>query len=198
MSTCILCDTTDNVEKRLIIPRHRDPEEGLSAKPICERCHDQYHWKPTERRLDRVSEASEAAIEYIIELRNRGLGFSRIAQVLNDESIESARGGEWHPQTVAAIYEREAPVNSDPIARKGSRPQLARYGYVWQRGKFDGGRFVRDAREQEVIAWIVAQRNAGATFTQIAQRLRESDIPTKRGGLWRGNQVANIYRREAT
>jgi len=65
------------------------------------------------------------------------------------------------------------------------------FGYDIRRGKF-----IPNAKEQEVIDQIVAWRKGGLTYQEIATLLDEKGVPTKRGGVWQPMTVQKIVRRE--
>jgi site-specific DNA recombinase len=46
-------------------------------------------------------------IETILEMRKKGLSMAKIASILNNKGIETARGGAWYSSTVKAILDRE-------------------------------------------------------------------------------------------
>jgi hypothetical protein len=50
--------------------------------------------------------------------------------------------------------------------------------------------------EEKVIQKIIALKNSGASFREIASVLTKSGIPTKRGGHWSKTTVQEIYKRE--
>ena len=50
----------------------------------------------------------QGVIARICELRQRGLGFRRIAHSLRDSGVATKAGGRWHPATVKAILARKA------------------------------------------------------------------------------------------
>jgi len=56
----------------------------------------------------------------------------------------------------------------------------------------EGNALVVNEKEQEVISQIKAWRKEGATLRQIANRLNDAGIPTKKGGKWYASTVTNI------
>jgi len=159
MFVCILCDSSDDVEMRLIYPRHRAEDESPTARRLCERCHRQYHWQPATLscRLRKggppgygyrtvngrviKSPSQLATIARIIELKNAGTSWHGIVEALEAERRPTARGGDWHVQTVINIYRREFPDSDD-----ATHPThiAKRFGYALERGQV-----VEDEREQE-------------------------------------------------
>jgi DNA invertase Pin-like site-specific DNA recombinase len=49
----------------------------------------------------------QATLKRLIELRESGLGFLRVAQALNAEKRSTKQGGPWQPMTVRNVYLRE-------------------------------------------------------------------------------------------
>lgn len=45
-------------------------------------------------------------IEYMIQLRNKGYGFRKIATTLNNSEIKSKHGGKWYAKTVEQVIQR--------------------------------------------------------------------------------------------
>jgi DNA invertase Pin-like site-specific DNA recombinase len=65
------------------------------------------------------------------------------------------------------------------------------YGYF----RADDGRFHQQADEMAVVSKIINLRRSGMTQKEIARQLRDDQIPTKRGGVWRQEQVRSILAR---
>lgn len=47
-------------------------------------------------------------IQLMMEMREAGLSFRRIAEQLNSDGFVAKRGGRWHPQSVARVIARDA------------------------------------------------------------------------------------------
>ncbi|MCA9781274.1 MAG: recombinase family protein [Candidatus Eremiobacteraeota bacterium] len=202
MVTCILCDRTEDVESRLIKPRFRDPAEGLTAKPICRRCYDQFNWKvPNIEQIrsaggklgygyrsvnGRVMEIPEeiAVIEAIIEMRNCGETYQFIAEHLEEIGAPTKHGGYWTTNFVSRLYARESPGFDAKDCRW--------YGYETD----TEGNLVPKESEQAVIRWILSERNTGRSYQTIADALNRQEIPGARGGRWYPSTVSNVYSRE--
>jgi DNA invertase Pin-like site-specific DNA recombinase len=54
-------------------------------------------------RLGRPREIPRAVVERIYELRSTGLSVAGIARRLNEEGVETPRGGRWHPPGVSRV-----------------------------------------------------------------------------------------------
>lgn len=196
-NACILCNSTaDDVEVRLVYPRHRTTDETPTARRLCERCNAQYHWHPSPSTPARPSygyrtvngrlikkPAELETIKRIIELRHAGTSWNKIVGVLESERRPTAQGGAWHVQTVINIYRREYP--------ESAAYSETCYGYASK-----AGRVIEDEREQEVLRWMKDAREEGASFTKIANALNDHQIPTKRGKKWYSQTVATILLRE--
>jgi DNA invertase Pin-like site-specific DNA recombinase len=57
-------------------------------------------------QVGRAPEIPEAAEDAILRMRENGVTFAKIAQLLNDEDFETARGGRWSTSTVVRVCER--------------------------------------------------------------------------------------------
>jgi site-specific DNA recombinase len=79
------------------------------------------------------------------------------------------------------------------MKRQGIRLGPAHYGYELGQQLDEQGRrvLVPVEREQAVITQIVALRDQGLSFRDVARRLNEDQIPARRGGAWRINGVRN-------
>jgi DNA invertase Pin-like site-specific DNA recombinase len=81
---------------------------------------------------------------------------------------------------------------------QGVRLGHAPYGYQHSHELDDKGRrlLVRLPREQETLTKIVAMRADGLKLTEIARRLNATQIPARRGGVWRSGRIAVVLQRE--
>lgn len=67
---------------------------------------------------------------------------------------------------------------------------------AWERGKRWGVDYgPRSEIDPEVEARILAARDAGDTYTAIADRLNSEDVPTARGGSWHPTTVRKVVKR---
>ena len=53
-----------------------------------------------------------------------------------------------------------------------------------------------DAKAKEVKPTIEQFRNDGLTYSKIADKLNETNVPTARGGKWYASTVRRYYKRE--
>jgi 5-methylcytosine-specific restriction endonuclease McrA len=53
-----------------------------------------------------TKEISEDVIALVLDLRESGVSFPKIANMLNDDGVETARGGKWYPASVKFIFDR--------------------------------------------------------------------------------------------
>ena len=172
---CNVCGTTLRVKYRQVFPRHYQGEEACMAV-LCDDCTDQYHWKPRSKRVYRGSPPS--------------FGYRSVnGQVFQDEyEVHTKNGGRWSGNTVTAIFEREAPRHG--VKLDFSEVSPTRYGYCLR-----DGRVVPHGEEQKMICWILKARQSGRSYRQIAERLNEYNVPTKRDGVWSIPLVSTIVRR---
>ena len=200
---CNVCGTTLRVKYRQVFPRHYQGEEACMAV-LCDDCADQYHWKPRSKRVYRGSPPSFGyrsvngqvfqdeyeiqVVEEIIRRRLSGESFATIAEVLEMNGVHTKNGGRWSGNTVTAIFEREAPRHG--VKLDFSEVSPTRFGYCLR-----DGRVVPHEEEQKVICWILRARQSGRSYRQIAERLNEYNVPTKRDGVWSIPLVSTIVRR---
>jgi site-specific DNA recombinase len=76
---------------------------------------------------------------------------------------------------------------------QGIRLGPAHYGYELGQQLDERGRrvLVPVESEQAVIAKMMALRESGLSFRDVARRLNEERVPARRGGVWRVNGVRN-------
>lgn len=191
--SCIICDTDRGVEARAVHLRHR---EELAVKPLCEDCSDQVNWKltrhPTKREQPGVS-------DYIVRLKREGFSYRAIAKRLNDEGYRTLGGSLWSRPTVTKVFEREAPSSSFRHTRASRRKKLrkepkptVRYGFEVQNNTL-----VPKESEQVVVREILALREQGVSYEEIAKRLDQQGHRSPRGRGWNYVTVRNIWRRES-
>lgn len=72
--------------------------------------------KAAGARLGRPVALPAATRSRVAELRSEGLSLPRIAATLTDEGIPTARGGKWHPSTVAAVL-RSIELDSEATSK---------------------------------------------------------------------------------
>lgn len=64
-------------------------------------------------QVGRAPEIPAASEDCILRMRDHGLTFAKIAQLLNDENFETARGGRWSTSTVVRVCERARKRRND-------------------------------------------------------------------------------------
>jgi DNA invertase Pin-like site-specific DNA recombinase len=71
------------------------------------------------------------------------------------------------------------------------------YNHVPYGSRAEDGNLVPDAAERAVIARMGALREQGTSYHRIADELNAAGVPTKQGGVWRAQTVANILAAQA-
>ena len=59
-----------------------------------------------EQSPNRISEDQTKKLEFILSLYKQGLGYRRIAKVLNDQGITTHKGSVWEGNYVYAVFKR--------------------------------------------------------------------------------------------
>lgn len=96
---------------------------------------------------------------------------------------------EWELDT---IQERTQSA-IDHKKSKGERIGPTPYGW---RTRDDGKTLERDQTEQLRVAWMRTARDEGWSYTQIAEHLNRTKVPTKSGeGTWWASTVSNLINR---
>ena len=94
---------------REIIARKRERGERVGHAPFG------YTYK--DKKLVEVAEEQRVAV-LILEKRESGMSYHKIARMLNDEKIASKRGGIWYAETVKTVYQSK-------LARRTAEKQAA-------------------------------------------------------------------------
>jgi site-specific DNA recombinase len=82
----------------------------------------------------------------------------------------------------------------------GRKNKAAKGGYAYGSPAFgmmsdENNELTLNLDEQEAIEIIRKHRKSGKSFDQIAQHLNGQGIQTKRGGMWLGRTVYNVYQK---
>ena len=82
--------------------------------------------------LGAYSEYSASLYDLIVDLRGEGLGYRRIAKLLNNQGIETPRGKLWSPSSVFSIIKKrrilDERLNSPPKITLGETRLLVQVG----------------------------------------------------------------------
>src|SRR5438067_8768225 len=135
-------------------------------------------------KLDRLTRSVKDLAELLERFQRRGVSLVSVAESLDTGS--AAGRLVINIMTAVSQWEREAigERTRDALShkrRKGERVGNLRYGY---RLAEDGLHVEADASEQNVLVRIRELR-AGHTLRQIAARLNEQGLRTRRGSSWR-------------
>jgi site-specific DNA recombinase len=142
-------------------------------------------------KLDRLTRSVKDLCELLERFERRGVALISVAESLDTGS--AAGRLVLNIMTAVSQWEREAigERTRDALSHKrrnGERVGNLRYGY---RLADDGLHLQADAAEQAVMARI-GQLRAGHTLRQIAARLNELGLRTRRGSPWRLESVARV------
>lgn len=96
-------------ERRVIVERMQSGRAAKAAKGGYAFGSPPYGWTSKDGVLVPVPEEQEA-IKLAKRLHRQGSSLREIAEKLTEEGYEPRRGEGWHPQTVARIIKRKAPV----------------------------------------------------------------------------------------
>jgi site-specific DNA recombinase len=142
-------------------------------------------------KLDRLTRSVKDLCELLERFERRGVALISVAESLDTGS--AAGRLVLNIMTAVSQWEREAigERTRDALSHKrrnGERVGNLRYGY---RLADDGLHLQADAAEQAVMARI-GQLRPGHTLRQIAARLNELGLRTRRGSPWRLESVARV------
>ncbi len=149
--------------------------------------------------LDRLSRSTLDTLRIVTDVFDGHVAFHSIRETL-DTSSATGRFALTMFSAVAQldrdlIAERTSAALQQKV-RQGERVGRAPLGY---RGEGDGpegaGELVEVAEEQAILREIMALRAEGWGYKRIADRLREENVPTKRGGRWEAATVHAVVRR---
>ena len=109
-------------------------------------------------------------------LRDEGLSFRQIADLLNEWGKRTRLGGMWQGETIRAVlkksYGRGATRAAVTITAKAN------------------------ARRAELGPLVRQLRDTGLTFEQVADELTNRGVPTERGGRWHPTSVIRLIKHQ--
>jgi len=185
-------------------------DEGVSAsKPLAERQGGQELLKATGKgnirhivavKLDRIFRDAEDALH-----QTKAWDAKNIALHLVDmggQSVNTATAmGRYFLTMMAAFAELErnliAERTATALAHKKANKEV--YSPTPLGYNREGNALVENEQELQAVRFIREQRKAGLSLREIASRLNEAGIPTKKGGKWYASTVKyilenNLYR----
>lgn len=185
-------------------------DEGVSAsKPLAERQGGQELLKATGKgnirhivavKLDRLFRDAEDALH-----QTKAWDAKNIALHLVDmggQSVNTATAmGRYFLTMMAAFAELErnliAERTATALAHKKANKEV--YSPTPLGYNREGNALVENEQELQAVRFIREQRKAGLSLREIASRLNEAGIPTKKGGKWYASTVKyilenNLYR----
>lgn len=89
----------DQISERTKMAMSYRKENNLVYSPV------PYGYDRVEKDLV-INEAEAQNIAYMVQLRNQGYGFRKIATQLNKDNIKSKCGGQWYAKTVEQVIKR--------------------------------------------------------------------------------------------
>ena len=142
-------------------------------------------------KLDRLTRSVKDLCELLERFERRGVALISVAESLDTGS--AAGRLVINIMTAVSQWEREAigERTRDALSHKrrnGERVGNLPYGY---RLAEDGLHLEADTAEQDVVARVVELR-ADHTLRQIAARLNDQGLRTRRGSPWRLESVARV------
>lgn len=173
-------------------------DEGHSGKSVKRPAYQQMMAEKDEWdlilviKMDRIHRNSRNFMEMMDNLRRWGKEFSSVQESL-DTSTAMGR-------FVVDIIQRIAQLESEQIGERvymGMRQKATTvggilgfnhpYGY-----NYDNGKLVVNEEEAKIVRLIFSKYLEGASLSNIAKELVEINAPTKRGGKWAKQTIANI------
>ncbi len=132
-----------------------------------------------------VQDTEASTVELIYELRHKGKTLKEISDYLNENNYKTKRNGTWHGCTVKYILENslyKGFVDYSAIHTEGIHEPLIDRNFIIPS---------KDTLQAEIF--IVFEKNKGASFRQIADKLNLNHIPTRRGGKWKAGTVKYLW-----
>jgi DNA invertase Pin-like site-specific DNA recombinase len=133
-------------------------------------------------KLDRLSRRTKDVLDLVERFERADVGFHSIQEHLDTKSAI----GRFVLCTLASLAEMERDLISERTI--DAMAHCKAHGKVYSRPRY---------LDQERIAWMLAQRQAGRSYHDIAAALNAAGVPTARGGRWQGNTVRQIVGRVA-
>ena len=138
-------------------------------------------------RLDRLGRDAAESLTLYKRFRTGKVG---LVSIVDQVDLATAHG-----RAMAGVSAVFAELERALIAQRtvDALAELKRQRRPWNHPPYGwsvrGERLVRDRREQEVLAVMRHMRGEGASYRKVAEFLRDSEIPTKRGGRWEAATV---------
>jgi DNA invertase Pin-like site-specific DNA recombinase len=145
-------------------------------------------------KLDRLTR-SVKDLNLLIELFDK----KKISLVSTQENLDATTAtGKLMMNLLASVsqWEREVIGERTRMAMRYLRDNQKVYSRPVFGFDIVDGQLVEDTEEQRIIKLMEELRGQGKTYKEIAQRLKEEEIKTKRGGNWEANTVRKILKRK--
>jgi site-specific DNA recombinase len=140
--------------------------------------------------IDRLSRSTIDLLSTVKELSDSGAGFVSCREQLDS----STPHGRFTLTILAGLAEMESELIGERTResmarcrREGRKVNARTYGF-----RSEGKRLVEDSEEMEVVERILALRDEGVSYRQVAARLNKGDVPAPRGGEWRASSVRSV------
>jgi DNA invertase Pin-like site-specific DNA recombinase len=143
-------------------------------------------------RLARSLTVQEAALQQVWSAGGRVFSIDT-GEVMADDPDDPVRT--FVRQILGAVSQLEAGMISRRL-RRGREHKASLGGYAHGSPPYgfraDGGVLVADTNEQSVTQFMKGLRQEGRSLREITSSLNDSDIRSKRGGIWHPQTVARV------
>jgi site-specific DNA recombinase len=132
-----------------------------------------------------INSEEASTVELIYDLRNQGKTLKEIADYLNENNYRTKRNRTWYGSTVKYILENKLYkgfVDYSTIQAEGIHEPLIDQNFTPPH---------KDKSQADAI--IISEKNKGASFRQIADKLNINHIPASRGGKWKAGTVKYLW-----
>jgi DNA invertase Pin-like site-specific DNA recombinase len=149
-------------------------------------------------KLDRLFRNAVDALSHVEEWEQAGISLHLVD--MGGQSVNTGTSmGKMLITMLAgfAEFERNMIAERTTAALRHKRAHGEVYNHVPYGYRAEDGKLVPDATEQSVIARMAGLRKEGVSYHGIADTLNAEDVPTKQGGIWRSQTVANILAAQA-
>ena len=152
-------------------------------------------------KWDRIARDLMLALQYERQIESRG---AHVVAVTGDVPGDNPHA-QFTRHILMAVAELERKMIAErtrnamrTLQRNGRRMSApGRVPYGWRVDPANASRIIPDERECSIIERIIADRNAGKSYGEIARTLDAESATQARSGHWSAKVVRSVYLREA-
>jgi len=145
--------------------------------------------------ISRLARSTRDMLELADRLEARGVDLVSLTEKIDTTS--AAGRMVFRMLAVLSEFERDQVAERTKAALAHKKSKGEKYGPVPFGFREIEGRLVEVREESQVIAKVMAMREAGHTLREIAAKLNDDGIQGKKGGVWHASTVSYVINRQA-